>query len=148
MTNRQAKWPAAGILTGLVILASGSAPSEAAVGRRVAPIERRALQEQLGLSEDQVKAIREIHTRHRESTRDMTHALREARRALRDMALAEVDDATFTAKTGEARELAGRVLEARVRMLQEVARVLTPEQRTKLRELRPMRPHRQTSLAS
>jgi Spy/CpxP family protein refolding chaperone len=148
MTNRQAKWPVAGILTGLVILASGNAPSEAAVGRRVAPIERRALQEQLGLSEDQVKAIREIHTRHRESTRDMANALREARRALRDMALAEVDDATFAARTAEARELTGRLLEARVRTLQEVARMLTPEQRTKLRELRPMRLHRRTPLAS
>jgi Spy/CpxP family protein refolding chaperone len=148
MTNRHATWPVAGILSGLMILASGSAPGEAAVGRRVAPIERRAIQEQLGLSEDQVKAIREIHSRYQVSMRDIVRALREARHALREMALTEVDEATFAAKAGEARELAGQVLEARARTLQEVARVLTPEQRTKLRELRPMRIHRQAPLAS
>jgi Spy/CpxP family protein refolding chaperone len=39
------------------------------------------------------------------------------------------------------------MIEARVRTLQEVARVLTPEQRAKLRELRPMRLHRRATLA-
>lgn len=147
MTNRHVKWPLAGVLGGLVILASGTAPSEAHLGRRVAPIERRGLQEQLGLTEEQVQAIREIRTRHWESMRDTIRALREARRSLREMALTEVDEATFAAKAAEARELAGQVLEARVRTLQEVARVLTPEQRTKLRELRPLRLERRAPLA-
>jgi Spy/CpxP family protein refolding chaperone len=148
MTNRHAKWPLAGVLTGLVILASGTAPSEGAVGRRGAPIERRALQEQLGLSDEQVQAIREIRARNWESMRETVRALREARRSLREMALTEVDEAAFAAKAAEARELAGQVLEARVRTLQEVARVLTPEQRSKLRELRPLRLHRRAPLAS
>jgi Spy/CpxP family protein refolding chaperone len=148
MRNRHAKWPLAGVLTGLVILVSGTAPSEAAFARRGAPIERRALQEQLGLSEDQARTIREIRARHWDAMRDTVRALREARRALHEMALTEVDEATFAAKAAETRELAGQVLEARVRTLQEVARVLTPEQRTKLRELRPMRLHRRAPLAS
>jgi Spy/CpxP family protein refolding chaperone len=148
MRNRHAKWPLAGVLTGLVILTSGTAPSEAAVGRRWAPIERRALQAQLGLTDEQVQAIREIRTRSWESMRETVSALREARRSLREMALTEVDEAGFAAKAAEARELAGQVLEARVRTLQEVARVLTPEQRAKLRELRPLRLHRQAPLAS
>jgi Spy/CpxP family protein refolding chaperone len=139
MTNLHAKWPLAAVLGGLVILASGATPSEAHRGRRVTPIERRALQAELGLTEDQVKSIREIHTRHRESMRETWRALRDARRSLRDMALGETDEATFNTKTAEVRELAGHVLEARVRTLQEVARVLTPEQRAKLRELRPLR---------
>ena len=148
MTTRHTRWPLAGALTGLVILASGTAPSEAATGRRVAPIERRALQDQLGLSEDQVKAIREIRTRHWESMRETVRALREARRTLREMALTEeVDEATFTAKAVETRELAGQVHEARLRTLQEVARVLTPEQRAKLKELRPLRLQRRAPLA-
>jgi Spy/CpxP family protein refolding chaperone len=135
MTNLHAKWPLAAVLGGLVILASGATPSEAHRGRRVTPIERRALQAELGLTEDQVKSIREIHTRHRESMRETWRALRDARRSLRDMALGETDEATFNTKTAEVRELAGQVLEARVRTLQEVARVLT----AKLRELRPLR---------
>jgi Spy/CpxP family protein refolding chaperone len=147
MTNLHGKWPLAAVLGGLVILASGATPSEAHRGRRVAPIERRALQEQLGLTEDQVKAIREIHVRHRDSMRETWQALRDARRSLREMALGDVDEATLAAKAAEVRELSGQALEARVRTLQEVARVLTPEQRAKLREIRPLRPHRGASLA-
>jgi Spy/CpxP family protein refolding chaperone len=147
MTNLHATWPLAGVLSGLVILATGATSSEAHFNRRVAPIERQALQAELGLTEDQVKAIREIHARHRESMREAVRALREARRSLREMALAEADEATFTAKAAEVRELAGQVLEARARTLQEVARVLTPEQREKLRELQPLRSHRRAPLA-
>jgi Spy/CpxP family protein refolding chaperone len=63
------------------------------------------------------------------------------------MAWADADDATFTAKATEVRELSGQVLEARARTMHEIARVLTPEQREKLRELRPMRLHRSAPLA-
>jgi Spy/CpxP family protein refolding chaperone len=147
MTKLQTKWPVAGVLSGLVILVSGAMPSEAHVARRVAPIERSAIREQLGLTEDQVKSMKEIRARHRQSMRETVRALREARRALRDMAWSDADDATFTAKATEVRELSGQVLEARARTMQEIARVLTPEQREKLRELRPMRLHRSASLA-
>jgi Spy/CpxP family protein refolding chaperone len=148
MTSVHAKWPLAGVLSGLVILASGGAtPGEAHMNRRVASIERQALQAELGLTEEQVKTIREIRARHLESMRETWRTLREARRSLREMALGETDEATFTAKAAEVRELAGHVLEARVRTLQEVARVLTPEQREKLRELRPLRSHRRAPLA-
>jgi Spy/CpxP family protein refolding chaperone len=147
MTKLHTKWPLAGVLSGLVILVSGAMPAEAHMARRVAPIERSALREQLGLTDDQVKSIKEIRARHWESMRETVRALRDARRALRELVLADADDATFTAKAGEVRELSGQVLEARARTLQEVARILTPEQREKLRELRPMRLHRSAPLA-
>jgi Spy/CpxP family protein refolding chaperone len=147
MTKLQTKWPVAGVLSGLVILVSGAMPSEAHVARRVAPIERSAIREQLGLTEDQVKSMKEIRARHWQSMRETVRALREARRALRDMAWADTDDAMFTAKATEVRELSGQVLEARARTMQEIARVLTPEQREKVRELRPMRLHRSAPLA-
>jgi Spy/CpxP family protein refolding chaperone len=147
MTKLHTKWPLAGVLGGLVILVSGAMPAEAHMARRVAPIERSALREQLGLTDDQVKSIKEIRARHWESMRETVRALRDARRALRELVLADADDATFTAKAGEVRELSGQVLEARARTLQEVARILTPEQREKLRELRPMRLHRSAPLA-
>jgi Spy/CpxP family protein refolding chaperone len=148
MTKLHTKWPLAGVLGGLVILVSGAIPSEAHMARRVAPIERSAPREELGLTDDQVKSIKEIRARHWQSMREMVRALRDARRALREMALADADDATFAAKAGEVRELSGQVLEARARTLQEVARILTPEQREKLRELRPLRLHRPAPLAS
>lgn len=147
MTKLHTKWPLAGVLSGLVILVSGAMPAEAHLARRVAPIERSALREQLGLTDDQVTAIKEIRARNWQSMRETVRALREARRALRELVLADADEATFTAKAAEVRELSGQVLEARARTLQEVARLLTPEQREKLRELRPMRLHRAAPLA-
>jgi Spy/CpxP family protein refolding chaperone len=147
MTKLHARWPLAGVLSGLVILVSGALPSEAQLARRVAPIERSALREQLGLTDDQVKSIREIRERHWQSMRETVQALREARRALREMVLSDADEATFSAKAAEVKELMGQVLEARARTLQEVSRVLTPEQREKLRELRPLRLHRERPLA-
>jgi Spy/CpxP family protein refolding chaperone len=148
MTKLQAKWPLAGVLSGLVILVSGIPPSDAHLTGRVAPVERPALREQLGLTDDQVKAIREIHSRHWQTLRDTVRALREARRSLREMAVSGADEASFTAKAAEVKELSGQVMEARVRTLQEVARLLTPEQREKLRELRPLRLHRPAPVAS
>jgi len=148
MTKLQAKWPLAGVLSGLVILVSGIPPSDAHLTSRVAPVERPALREQLGLTDDQVKAIRDIHSRHWQTLRDTARALREARRSLREMAVSSADEASFTAKAAEVKELSGQVMEARVRTLQEVARLLTPEQREKLRELRPLRLHRPAPVAS
>jgi Spy/CpxP family protein refolding chaperone len=147
MTRLHTKWPLAGVLSGLVILVSGVMPSEATLARRVAPIQRSALREELGLTEDQIKSIREIRTRHWQSMRETVRALREARRDLREMVLQNTDETTFSAKAAEVRELSGQVLEARARTLQEVARILTPEQRAKLRELRPLRLHQPTPLA-
>jgi len=139
MTRLHTKWPLAGVLSGMVILVSGVMPSEAVVARRVAPIQRSVLRDEIGLTEEQVKSIREIRARHSQSMRETVRALRDARRDLREMVLGNADEATFSAKAAEVRELSGQVLEARARTLQEVARVLTPEQRAKLRELRPLR---------
>jgi Spy/CpxP family protein refolding chaperone len=150
MGRFHAKWPVAGVLTGLVILASGVAPSEAQYARRVAPMERSELREQLGLTEDQIKQIREIRGRHWQSMRETVKALREARRSLREMVLSDTatDEGAFLAKAAEVKELSGQMLEARARTLQEVAKILTPEQREKLRALRPLRLHRPAPLAS
>ena len=117
------------------------------VARRVAPIERSSLRDQLDLTDDQVKSIKEIRSRHWQAMRDTVRALRDARRALREMVLRDADEAAFGAKAGEVRDLSGQVLEARARTLQDVARVLTPEQREKLRERRPVRLHHPTPLA-
>jgi Spy/CpxP family protein refolding chaperone len=147
MTRLHTKWPLAGALTGLVILVSGVMPSEAQLARRVAPIQRSVLREEIGLTEEQIKSIREVRARHWQSMRETVRALRDARQALREMALGNTDEATFSAKAAEVRELSGQVVEARARTLQDISRILTPEQREKLRELRPLRLHRETPLA-
>ena len=147
MARLHTKWPLAGVLGGLVILASGVMPSEAQLPRRAAPIQRSALRDELGLTEEQVKSIRDVRARRWQSMRGTVRALRDARDTLREMALGSTDEAIFSAKAAEVRELSGRVVEARARTIQEVSRILTPEQREKLRELRPLRLHREAPLA-
>jgi Spy/CpxP family protein refolding chaperone len=146
--RRHAKWPLAGVLGGLVILASGAAPTEAHWAGRGGRVERPDLEERLGLSADQVQAIRDIHAQQRGSLRDAARALWDARRALRDLVLAGADEAAVEAKQAEVRELVGRMLEARTQVLREITAILTPEQRAKLQELRrERRHHRQAPLA-
>lgn len=139
MGNRHGKWPlAAGVLTGLMILAGGTLPSEAQVGRSGQSVQGRpSLQEQLGLTDEQVQTLREIHGRHRQAMRETARALREARQGLRDLVLQQADEAAITTKQDEVRELVGRFIEGRIQTLREVTTVLTPEQRERFRELRP-----------
>ena len=82
-----------------------------------------------------------------QSMRETVRTLRDARRALRELVLADADDATFTAKAAEVRELSGQVLEARARTLPEVARILTPEQRDELASSGPCDSTRSAPLA-
>src|SRR5581483_5150180 len=102
MKRGQKNWPlAAGVLSGLMILVGGVMPGEAHPGRRPAHVDRQALESQLGLTADQVQAIREVHGRHRPAIREAARALRDARRALRAAALNETDDAALAAQKAE-----------------------------------------------
>lgn len=134
MARLNSKWPVAGILGGLVILAAGIVPTEAHRQDR-APITE--LGERLGLSEEQRQALREIYARQGESRRQIVRGLREARRSLRELIVAGGDEAQIQARTAEVQALVGQALELGVRTLREVTQVLTPEQRETLRSLRP-----------
>jgi Spy/CpxP family protein refolding chaperone len=147
MKRSHATWPLAGVLTGLVILVSGTLPGEAYPGRRGELADHPTLREELGLTDDQVQAVRELLARQRASLRETARALREARRALRDLVLQEADDAAIAAKEGEVQALLSQLVAARTRSLRELAGILTPEQRARLRELGPLRRHRGASLA-
>lgn len=136
MARIGARWPLVGVLSGLVVLATGApgaTPAEAHPGR--APLVR--LKTELGLSAEQVQAIREVRERGWEARRQTAKALQEARRALRGLVLGGGDEAAVQAKTAEVQRLVAEMVEASVKALQEVAQILTPEQRERLRELRP-----------
>jgi Spy/CpxP family protein refolding chaperone len=137
MQRGQRNWPlAAGVLSGLMILAGGMVPGEAHPGRRPAQMERQSLQAQLGLTADQVRAIREVHARHRPVMREAARVLRDARRALRAAALNDADDAALAVQKAEVQRAAGRLLDERIQTLREIASILTPEQRAELQQLR------------
>jgi len=142
MTSRHAKWPLAGVLTGLVILTSGALPSEAQMRPSSGTVQgHQSLQEQLGLTDEQIQSLREIRDRHRQGMRETARALRQARRALRDLVLQQADEGTISAKQAEVQQLVARFIEGRTQSLRDLVSVLTPEQRERFRELRPFRRH-------
>jgi Spy/CpxP family protein refolding chaperone len=92
------------------------------------------LQQRLGLTDDQVKAIRAAYANHRDEQKQAWQALRAAQADLRQLALNGGDPAAVQAKTAEVQQLLGQTVAIRVKVLQEIGPVLTPEQRTKFAE--------------
>jgi len=92
-------------------------------------------QEWLGLTDDQMTAIREIHSRHAEAGRQLWQSLRQARIDLRQLALSGGDEAAIKAKTEEIERLVAQSIELRVKTLQEIGPILTPEQREKFTQM-------------
>ncbi len=89
------------------------------------------LQQQLGLTDQQAQAIREIHARQSQAWKTHSQTLRQAQAELRRLVLIEADQATVQAKLEEVQRLLGETVQMRVNTLKEVAPILTPEQREK-----------------
>jgi Spy/CpxP family protein refolding chaperone len=90
------------------------------------------LQQRLGLTNDQVTAIKAAYAKHRDEQKQSWQALRTAQGELRQLAL---NGADTTAKTAEVQQLLGQTVTARVKVLQEIGPILTPEQRAKFAEM-------------
>ena len=91
------------------------------------------LKARLGLTDDQVTAIKAAHAKHRDEQKQAWQALRKAQGELRQLAL---NGADTTAKTAEVQQLIGQTVAVRVKVLQEIGPILTPEQRVKFAEAR------------
>jgi len=101
------------------------------------------MKDRLGLTEDQTKAIRQIYERQAQGSRERWQKLRTAQKELRQLALKGGEDAALRAKSAEVQKLMGDSIEARVKTLQEISPILTPEQREKLASMEMgMRGHR------
>lgn len=108
------------------------------------------LQEHLGLTDDQMQAIRQIHAREAEARTRLRESLRQAQTDLRRLILTEADETAIGAKQAEVQALMAEALERRVNTLREIGPILTSEQREKYVELmerswRTRYPHRQSS---
>jgi Spy/CpxP family protein refolding chaperone len=121
-----------GLLAVSVVLGGALAPAEARPHRGMLP----RLQAELGLSDDQVQAIRQVHESQRDARKQLRHSLREAHRTLRQSVIDGVDDATVQQQTAALQQLLGQAVQMRTESLRAVSQVLTPEQRQKFRELR------------
>ena len=109
------------------------------------------LQQRLGLSNDQVTAIKAAYQKHREEQKQAWQALRVTQKDLRQLALNGADAGAIQAKTAEVQQLLGQTVAIRVKVLQEIGPVLTPEQRAKFADAsahRGMRHHRKGSMQS
>ncbi|MGH7309961.1 MAG: Spy/CpxP family protein refolding chaperone [Candidatus Rokuibacteriota bacterium] len=93
------------------------------------------LQQHLGLTDQQVQAIREIRARDAEARKASWQAMRQARAELRRLVLIEANQALIDAKQDEVQTLLAVALERRVKMLQAMTPLLTPEQREALAQL-------------
>jgi Spy/CpxP family protein refolding chaperone len=128
-----------GMLAVPMVLGFALAPADAAYSRR-ASIAR--LQADLGLSDEQVQAIRQLHAAQRAQRVQLHTSLREARRTLREAIFAHGDDRDIEARTAEVQQLLGQTVQLRVQTMRGVSQILTPEQRAKLSQIEPTRHRR------
>ncbi len=95
------------------------------------------LQQALGLTDDQMTAIRQVHAQQAANQKQLWQSLRQAQTDLRQLALNGGDPAALQAKQAEVGQLLNQSVGMRVQSLQAIALILTPEQRAKLAEMSP-----------
>ena len=135
-----------GLLAGTGVALAQDTQGQAAPMQRAHGMAR--LQQRLGLTDDQTKAVEAAFAKHRDEQKQAWTALRTAQADLRKLALEGQDT---TAKAAEVQQLMGQTVTARVKVLQEIGPILTPEQRAKFAEAgmhQGMRHHRRTPAQS
>ena len=113
-----------------LLAGTGAAYAQTTQGQTPAPREHgmNRMQQRLGLTNDQVTAIRTAFERHRDEQKQAWKTLHTAQAELRQLAL---NGADTTAKAAEVQQLLGQTVTLRVKVLQEIGPILTPEQRVK-----------------
>jgi Spy/CpxP family protein refolding chaperone len=95
------------------------------------------LQQELGLSDDQVQALRQAREGQADTLRQHVRARRQAEAELRRLVLQGTDDGAVRAQAAEVQRLAAEAVELRIMRLRELSAVLTPEQRERLAGMKP-----------
>jgi Spy/CpxP family protein refolding chaperone len=96
-------------------------------------------QQRLGLTDEQMAAIKEVHARHAAERKQLGQSLREARNELR---LAALNGGDVKGKAAAVTALVGQMTELHAKTLQEIAPILTPEQRNAMASMSPGGSHR------
>jgi Spy/CpxP family protein refolding chaperone len=113
------------------LAASGLAYAQSAPVTPVSPHEGR-YRERMNLTAEQRTAIREVHGRRAAEYKQLHQSLRKAQGELRQLALNGGDEAAIKAKSAEVAALLAQRVELRTTTLQEIAPILTPEQREQM----------------
>ena len=103
-------------------------------GTPTSPPGHHRFQERLGLTDQQVAAIKEINARHSGERKQLGQALREARNELK---LAALNGGDVKGKAAVVTALVGQMTELHATTLQEIAPILTPEQRDAMAKMHP-----------
>jgi len=120
---------AAGITTVAAAAQSAQAPAQQP------PRWDSRLQQQLGLSDQQAQALREVYQRDADAKRQHWQQLRQAQTELRHLALTSDDNQAIQTKQEEVQRLMAQSVQMRTTTLRQVAPILTPDQREKLAQL-------------
>jgi Spy/CpxP family protein refolding chaperone len=95
------------------------------------------LQQNLGLTDDQVNQIRTVFQQQRDARRQLGQTMRQAQTDLRQLLLNAGAADAITAKKAQVAQLMAQGLDLRVQTLQQIGPILTQEQRDKLVQLGP-----------
>jgi periplasmic protein CpxP/Spy len=124
-----------GMLIVPLVLAVALPPVAAHMGRG----SMTRLSTELGLSDIQIQAIRQLHQDQRPARVQLHQSLRDARRSLRDLVFSGGADAAIQAQVGQVQQLEAQAVQMRVDTLRAMSQILTPEQREKYRQFQPTR---------
>ena len=108
-------------------------------GTPTSPSGHHRFQERLGLTDQQMAAIKEVNARHSGERKQLGQSLREARHELR---LAALNGGDVKSKAAVVTALVGQMTELQATTLQEIAPILTPEQREAMAKMSPGGYHR------
>lgn len=135
MARTRSPWLAALIL-GLTLAATAAANAADPTNPGTPPSGHTSrFQQALGLTDDQMNAIRQMHAQQAASRRQLRQSLRQAQAELRQLALNGGDPAALQAKQAEVAQLLSQSVAMRVESLQAMAPILTPDQRAKLAQM-------------
>ena len=133
MASRQfPKLLALGLAATLATATAGWAAETTQAPAPPKPSAHARFQKALGLSDDQMAAIKEVHARHAAEQRQLWQSLRVARAELNQAALNGGD---VKGKTAALTGLLAQLTELRATTLQEISPILTPEQRTAMAQM-------------
>jgi len=93
------------------------------------------LQQKLGLTDDQTRAIGEIYARNARGWKEIGQSIRQARADLRRLVLEVADEGAIQAKQAELQALVADAVQRRTSTLKEIVLLLTPEQRAEYAQL-------------
>ena len=133
MTRTRSFWLVAALIASSVLTATVAQAQASTRGDRMYS----RMQQNLGLTDDQVTAIRQIHQGQREARRQLWQSLHQAQTDVRQLALSGGDAAALAAKKAQVQQLLAQGLDLRVQALQQIGPLLTAEQRDKLAKLGP-----------